>query len=310
MNIAIIDCGTNTFNMLIAELEKGSAQVLYSDKIPVKLGEGGIENKIIAPSAFQRGINALGEFVKTAHSYSVENFYCYGTSAIRNASNGEEFIVKAKEIYNLEIIKIDGDREAELIYKGVSLGIELGKKNSLIMDIGGGSTEFIIANSNEIFWKQSFEIGASRLLEIFSPSDPIKPSQVIEIFNHLKVTLAPLVKSLQEFQVIELIGSSGSFDTLAEVICKRKKLEIDLNKNTQFVFDMEDFKNEYAFLLHSTYSERLNTPGIIPIRAEMIVIASIIVNFVVETFLIQKMRLSTYSLKEGVLNELISKNNL
>jgi exopolyphosphatase/guanosine-5'-triphosphate,3'-diphosphate pyrophosphatase len=87
MRVAIIDCGTNTFNLLIAELNKNSFDILYSHKTPVKLGEGGIEKKIITPAAFQRGLDALAEYKKIYQEFECAKTYCFATSAIRNANN-------------------------------------------------------------------------------------------------------------------------------------------------------------------------------------------------------------------------------
>jgi len=304
MRIAIIDCGTNTFNLLIAQLNQNSFDILYSHKTPVKLGEGGIEKKIITPAAFQRGFEALEEFKQIYQEFNCLKTYCYATSAIRNASNGVEFANEVKEKLNIEISIIDGNREAELIYKGVKLGVALNNSKSLIMDIGGGSTEFIIANNSQIFWKRSFEIGAARLLEIFNPSNPIESIELLNIINHLKIELNPLYNAINEFGVEELIGSSGSFDTFAEVISIRKNKVLDFSKITEYTFDIDEFKEEYDTILSSNLSQRLKTPGIRPIRAEMIVVAAILINFILETLTIKKMRLSTYSLKEGVLCEL------
>jgi exopolyphosphatase / guanosine-5'-triphosphate,3'-diphosphate pyrophosphatase len=305
MRIAIIDCGTNTFNLLIAQLKDQSFNIIYSHKTPVKLGEGGIEKKIITSQAFERGIEALVEFKKIYQEYECEKVLCYATSAIRNAVNGVDFANEVKTKLNIDITIVDGNREAELIYKGVKLGVALNDSKSLIMDIGGGSTEFIIANKNQIFWKQSFEVGAARLLEIFKPSNPIESLELFNIINHLKVELNPLYQAINEFEVAELIGSSGSFDTFAEVISIKKNQTIDFSKITEYTFDIEAFKSEYDFILASNLNQRLKTPGIIPIRAEMIVVAAILINFILETIKINNMRLSTFSLKEGVLSELL-----
>ena len=305
MRVAIIDCGTNTFNLLIADLNPGSFDILFTLKTPVKLGEGGIEKKIITASAFQRGIDALEEYSKISQQFESLKTYCFATSAIRNASNGTDFANKVKELLNIDILIIDGNREAELIYKGVKLGVALNESKSLIMDIGGGSTEFIIANKNQIFWKRSFEIGAAGLLEMFKPSNPIESPELLSIINHLKIELNPLYHAINEFGIDELIGSSGSFDTFAELISIRKNLVLDFSKITEYTFDITEFKTEYDFILGSSISQRLKTPGIIPIRAEMIVVAAILINFILETVSIKKMRLSTYSLKEGVLSELL-----
>ena len=154
--IAVIDCGTNTFNLLVAEVTRESWSVLFHNKVAVKLGEGGFDDGVIQRHRFARGLDAL-----LVHKSAIDNLQCdytfaFATSALREASNGKAFIDRAKELFGIEIELISGDREAELICHGVRKSMNLGTNPVCIMDIGGGSTEFIIANSDTIFWKKSY----------------------------------------------------------------------------------------------------------------------------------------------------------
>ena len=145
--IGVIDLGTNTFNLVIAEIQHDNYRVIHKKKISVKLGEGGISKDFIAPIPFQRGLDALRIYKGILRSMSVDCFYAVATSAIRSAHNGSEFVEKVKSELQININVIDGDTEADLIYRGVRQAIDLGEKPKLIIDIGGGSTEFIIAVS-------------------------------------------------------------------------------------------------------------------------------------------------------------------
>jgi exopolyphosphatase/guanosine-5'-triphosphate,3'-diphosphate pyrophosphatase len=174
---------------------------------------------------------------------------------------------------------------------------------SLIIDIGGGSTEFIIANDTQIFWKHSFLLGAARLLEIINPSDPITSVEIDTLLNYLKSELQPLFDAIKKYPVVELIGSSGSFDSLADIIAARYYSPTLLEGKTEFTYHLEDIKAIHHSILKSTKAERLQMKGLIEMRVDMIVISSILVDFIIQSFTIQKMRLSTYSLKEGVLSE-------
>lgn len=304
MRVAIIDLGTNTFNLVIAEVSN-TINFIFNTKEAVKLGEGGIENNWITESATERAVKTLVLFKKHCEQHHVTNLVAFGTSAIRNAKNQAEFLKHIEVSTGLTIQVIDGMREAELIYKGVSLGVDLNKAPSLIMDIGGGSTEFIIANAHEIFWKKSYELGAARLLERFHPSNPISETEIHEIENYISQVLKDVKLKCDELKVSELIGSSGSFDTFAEVIQFRINQPIDLNKQTEYRFNLKEFERTYRFLCSSTFEERLNTQGIIPIRAEMIVVSGILTQYILTSCNIESMRLSTFALKEGVLAEMI-----
>ena len=307
MIIAVIDLGTNTFNLLVAEVNPDKSYThLYQTKISVKLGEGGIDKGIITPAAFQRGIDALKVYKKIIQKYNVERVFAFATSAIRSAANGTEFTNKVKEETGFEIEIISGDREAELIYYGVKRAVNMSNELSLIIDIGGGSTEFIIANKYEIIWKQSFLLGASRLLEKFKPSDPFTDNDFEQIRNYLNTQLQPLFEAVKRYPVTELIGSSGSFDSLADMISYRFYTPELLKGKTEYTFNMNDWETIYESIIKSNKAERTQMKGLIEMRIDMIVIASVIIHFIISSFNIHKMRLSTYSLKEGTLSEIMN----
>ncbi|MES1225606.1 MAG: phosphatase, partial [Bacteroidota bacterium] len=295
-----------TLNLAVAKIESSHKfSILFNDKISVKLGEGGINTNRILPVPFQRGLDAVKKHLETCSNLHVEKTYAFATSAIRSSANGADFVEEIKEQFGLDIQVIDGEREAELIYEGVRLGVSMHAENSLIMDIGGGSTEFIIATSEQVHWKQSFNLGAARLLEKFNPSDPIKNEEIAAIENYFDIELLPLEQALKKFKVAELIGSSGSFDTFAEIITHKYYSPIDLNLHSSYDFVMKDFYSIHGQLLNSTKEQRLTTPGIIEMRVDMIVISAVFTNYILKKFKLEKMRLSTYALKEGVIAQLM-----
>jgi exopolyphosphatase/guanosine-5'-triphosphate,3'-diphosphate pyrophosphatase len=305
MRIAIIDLGTNTFNLLIADLfPSKSFHIVYNNKIPVKLGKDGINDHRILPDAMDRGIRALNEYKKVIDQHRVNKIFAFGTSAIREAKNGSEFLIRAKKT-GIEIAVISGDVEAELIFKGVQLALKIGDKPALLMDIGGGSTEFVIANSNRIFWKQSFLLGVTRILEKFSLSDPITTLEIAQLDEYLRQQLKPLIAAAKEFPVSELIGSSGSFDSFAEIITYRFHTADVLKSRTEFVFDLKEVEIIFDELVRSDRIRRLNLKGLIEMRVDMIVISVLLARFVLRELGLSGMRLSTYALKEGVLSELL-----
>ena len=231
----------------------------------------------------------------------------FATSAIRSANNGSAFVKEASEKTGIDITVISGEKEAELIYFGVRQCISLEVQPVLIMDIGGGSTEFIIANGNKIFWKHSFNIGAARLLEMFKPSDPILPGEIKKLESFLTKELSILIEAVEKFNPDQLIGSSGSFDSLAEIVAHKFYSPDILDNKTEFTFNLDDCAIVYESILKSTNAERLQMKGLVAMRVDMIVISSILVHFIIASLDIQKMRLSTYSLKEGVLYGVMNK---
>src|SRR5690606_25697024 len=119
--------------------------------------------------------------------------------------------------FDLKVNVINGDHEAQLIYEGIKLSGSLNGTTALMMDIGGGSVEFIIGNEKEAFWKRSFEIGGQRLLDLFPYHDPILPEEVDQLNTFLSKQLAPLVEAIEHFKPAQLVGASGTFDTLTDM---------------------------------------------------------------------------------------------
>ncbi|MFN4122891.1 MAG: hypothetical protein ACK4GL_06260 [Flavobacteriales bacterium] len=308
MRLAIIDIGTNTFKMMIVDvISSDETKLIYKEKIPVKLGEGGINNDIISHSPFMRGLKALKSLKEKLDRHQVNKVMAFATSAIRSATNGRDFVQKAKAETGIDIEVISGNREAELIYYGVQKALDIGDERSLIMDIGGGSTEFIIADKEKIYWKHSFDLGAARLLEEINPSDPITKAEVKRLKAYLDQQLDLLWSAVELFPVKTMIGSSGSFDSLAEMIYYKFNTEENPMVKTEYHFDINHFELIYRMILESTIEKRFKMKGLAAMRVEMIVVAVIMIRFVFKKLSLKNMRLSTYSLKEGVMYEYLRK---
>lgn len=302
MKIAVIDLGTNTFNLLIVETDSvGGYKKLSSNRIPVKLGEGTINKGFIAEVPFSRGIAALKEYAKIIADQHIETVVALATSAIRTAKNGLDFVEKAKSEAGIHVEIIDGNREAELIYLGNRKAVQMSDKLSLIMDIGGGSTEFIIGNKDEIIWKQSFMQGAARLLEFVKPSNPITDEEIKKLYTYFDEQLIPLQAACKNNIPFELIGSSGAFDSIVDMMAGEFKTEALSDKKTEYSIDLEKYFPLSKTIISSTYEERLKIKGLIEMRVDMIVISSLFVNYILKKFNLKQLRVSTYSLKEGVI---------
>lgn len=302
MKIALIDCGTNTFHLLIADVNtNGNVQFLVKEQVPVMLGEGGITKREISDSAFQRGINCLKNFNNIIQKANPDKIIAYGTAALRNATNSQQFIAEVKNETSIELNVITGIREAELIYAGVKKAVTLAGKE-VIMDIGGGSTELIVADENSIHWMKSYPAGASLLREKFKPSDPI---QLVEIESMEKWFEEIFGSFIDEWRgkISVLNGSAGSFETLAALTAFQQGLNPPATNEISGEIKPEALQSVYTVLLHSTREQRLQMKGLPDFRVDMIVPASILLNFIIRTMEIKKIRWSAYSLKEGMLFE-------
>lgn len=302
--VAIIDMGTNTFHLLMADLAPPAFTITYREKVPVKIGVGGINRGIITPEATERAVTTMRAFKKTITEAGITTVHAFGTSALRNAQNGNEVIFRIESETGIHTQLISGQQEAEFIYRGTRAAIDLGQDPCLILDIGGGSVEFIIGNQDKIFWCQSFEIGGQRLLERFQKHDPITSEEVDTLFQYFEVELEPLMVALKQHHPKTLIGSSGTFDTLSDIYCFRH--DIALQETPETPFSRKAFDEIYEELLVKDRTARMQIPGMIEMRVDMIVVACCLINYILERHPFNEVRVSSYSLKEGVLASLLS----
>ena len=303
--VAIIDLGTNTFHLLVAEWDGGRYRIIRRERSAVKIGMGGISRGVITDEGIDRAVEALKTFKSAIEEESIKSVFAFGTSAFRNARNGAAVAALIQQQTSIKVNIISGDDEADYIYKGIREAIPLGEQTSLIVDIGGGSVECIIGNGHQIFWKRSFEIGGQRLLERFHQHDPIPPEEVKKLNIYLSDALQPLIEQIRKFKPCVLIGSSGTFDTLSDIHCIRYNLPQQPDApETPLTF--QSFYETFDLLLVKNRAERLLIPGMIEMRVDMIVVACCLIQFLLEHHSFGTIRVSSYSLKEGVLGSLRS----
>lgn len=298
--VGVMDLGTNTFHLLIAEIRESGFTILYRDRRPVKIGKGGINRGVITGEAIDRAVACMQSFrVKLAEMH-VTRFRALGTSALRSAENGQAVLEDIRRKSGIKVEVISGQQEAEYIYYGVRTAAPLGEMPSLIVDIGGGSVEFIIGNSRTIFWKISLDIGAQRMLELFHRHDPMTPVELHALDQHYQHALAPVVEAMKRWNPETLVGSSGTFDTLSEIYCVANGIPY-VATQAETPLTVEAFQQIHHQLITKDRAGRMQIPGMIEMRVDMIVVASCLIQHLIQAFHFHNMRVSSYSLKEGVL---------
>lgn len=299
MRSAIIDLGTNTFNLLVVDQSAGEGlQVVYSTELPVFLGKGGIEKGILADDAIERGLNALKALKLEAESHGAKTIRGFGTSALRNASNAPEFVQRAQQEHGITITVIPGEQEADLILAGVRQAVRFTGKPALVMDIGGGSIEFILATEKALMWKHSFELGATRLRERIPISDPITVDEEARIAAHLDDRLEPLYAIIERHEPHCLIGSAGSFDSIAAMIAAERGTSISPDTRSMDYSAME-FDALRDRLMRMDRDQRLQQPGLPEYRVDTLPYALIAIERVLTAGAIRDLCWSRYALKEG-----------
>lgn len=296
---AVIDLGTNTFHLLIVEKADGRIpfREIHRERRFVKLAEEGIGTIGAAP--FARALQTLIDYRKILDQYDITEFRACGTAALRTATNGPEFIRQAAERANIPIQLIDGDTEARLIQQGVAMTLPTATTGRyLIMDIGGGSVEFIICEAGNVRWAQSFPIGAAVLYRDFHYSDPITPTEITRLNEFLTTTLQPFFTILEQYPTHYLIGASGTFDVLGENLVNMQATDLYVD------LPLEQFAPLFNKLLFTTQAERHAMQNIPDSRADMIVVALILIDFVIKKTQLRRLAVSAFALKEGVLAQL------
>jgi exopolyphosphatase/guanosine-5'-triphosphate,3'-diphosphate pyrophosphatase len=299
MKVAILDLGTNIFNLLLSEISGKTCKILKVVKIPSFIGAGGFSTGKLSEEAMSKSIDALEKIREIIDQEGDVGFIkVFATSAFRDTVNGSEFANNIRDNFGFEVEIISGDREAELIYKGIRESFFILDENVLMCDIGGGSNELIIADKEKILWKRSFNLGILRLKEQFKPSDPIKEEEVKMVNLYLEQELKPLFEACKRYLPKLMIGSSGSFDTLRELLYREN------NTNPVRELDMTELGVLHQKLLVSNREERLRMPGMSPVRVDYMVLGSIFIQLVIEKCRISKLYQSSYSLKEGFMAEM------
>lgn len=295
MRRAVIDLGTNTFNLLIAEIEHGNLNMIHSDKTAVLLGMGGINRGRIADDAMERAKDALKLFKAKCEYHNVKLINAIGTSALRGASNSAELVDFALNEIGVEIEIITGLKEAEYIYRGVKWGYDF-QDPTIVMDIGGGSTEFIYADTSGVKKVTSLDIGVSRIYQTLNQPDEFTEDSIKQIVQFLDDGKCDFFSDVSS-EI--LMGSSGSFETIYEMIYRKSFPEHD----GAIEIPLVDVLSTLEWIITSTLKERLENDWIVQIRKKMLPIAAVKILWVINHFNIKRIIISPFSLKEGVLNE-------
>jgi exopolyphosphatase/guanosine-5'-triphosphate,3'-diphosphate pyrophosphatase len=293
---AVIDVGTNTFHLLIVDGDAGDFNEILRKRVFVKLAEDGIEK--LGDRAMKRGLETLINFRKLIDQNEVSSWRVTGTAALRTASNGSRFMRQVRVQTGFEIELIDGRKEAQYICEGVKQVWTYITEPSLIMDIGGGSVEFIIATDDKVLWLESFPIGIAILYRKFHQSDPISSDEIAQLEQFVQEVLQPLQVKLQEFIPVRLVGASGTFDVLSNMAGGLEHL-LYHEVSTELLTTLLDK------IVGMSRDERIQTRGIPMDRVDMIVVAVLLIQQILRMYTIDSVGFSSYALKEGLLAELL-----
>jgi exopolyphosphatase/guanosine-5'-triphosphate,3'-diphosphate pyrophosphatase len=313
--LGAIDIGTNSIHMVIVEIDPQLAtfSIIAKEKNTVRLGERDRKTGKLTPEAISRALEALQRCQALAVSFEAKHIFAVATSAVREAPNGTAFLKQVYDELGLQVNLISGQEEARRIYLGVLSGMEFDEHPHVIIDIGGGSTELILADRQEERFLSSTKVGAVRLTREFITEDPISEKELTYLRAYVRGMLERPVEnirnSLAENEQAKMIGTSGTIETLA-VIIARETLEEEPNPLMGYEVSREALEELTERLAKMSYEERLNVKGLSEKRAEIIVPGAIVLVEAMKMLDIEAIALCERALREGIIVDWMLKQGL
>lgn len=312
MKISVIDIGTNSIHALIAELgSQGVFRVLLKDKEMIRLGDDTLLSHQLSPEAIDVAVKAVSRFVEIGLRRGVEHFVASATSAVREASNGGELIDQIYKSTGIKVQVITGGEEARLIDLAVMNSVDLDpKKNSVIVDIGGGSTEIILKEGFKTVGRQSIKMGSNRLRQMVPLSDPPKKSELQTLNEFLQKALIQLIQLPVNLDLPVMLGTSGTMNAVARILTHKHGLQFKSQKKVAEQFSLKQIKDFYKELCGYSLKEKQSLKGLDEKRVDMIVQGFAYVIHLMEYFDAEFMSASEQALREGMIYDYMQKHQM
>lgn len=307
--ITAIDLGTNSFHAVIVDIyPDGSFYTVDKLKEMVLLAEKGVAEGL-SEAAMERGLNALRKIKTLSDHQKSELILAYATSAIREAKNGGIFIQRVIDEIGIKINAIPGRLEAELIGLAVQYGIQMPEEDeepALVMDIGGGSVEFIIADKHKFYFLTSKKMGVARMHALHVDHDPISSDEIETLWNVYHDKLTDLAQAFAMHRSTLMVGSSGTMENIALMIAYKNNRTPNLSLN-ELEFSSDEFSEFYNNTIGLNRKTRSKLKGIDEKRIELLPAGLVLVNYMLSTFGIKQVKISSQALREGIILRYIRK---
>jgi exopolyphosphatase/guanosine-5'-triphosphate,3'-diphosphate pyrophosphatase len=295
--LASIDMGTNTFRLLVAEVEKQSLIEICSVKKTIRLGEGFLQDKVLRAVAIERAVEALSHFRDVLKEHRVDDLVVVGTSVIREAKNQGEFIKEIKERTDFDVEVISGEQEALYTFLGVNFVIQNQNDPMLVIDIGGGSTEFIGAEGETPTFLMSTKLGVVHLTEKYLRSDPPTAEELKQLRSEIAQIIRPIVYDFPS--KCRFVGTAGTVTSLAAI--DQRLMEYDPEKINRYSLSRASVERIFKEITSMTLEQRRDVPGLEKGREDLLVSGTLILLTVMDLLGYDPVYVSDYGLREGIL---------
>ena len=300
---AVIDVGTNSVKLLVARVGGRSVEPLFEQSEQTRLGRGFYETQRLQPDAVAATARAVAEFAAMARQRRADPIRVIATSAARDARNPAELVDAIRRSSGLTLDIISGEQEADYVFQGVASDPRLAALSVLILDVGGGSTEFIVGEAGRATFRRSFPLGTVRLLETLPPNDPPRADDWehcrawLQDFldRQISPAVAPVLRA--RGQPLQVVGTGGTTTLLARMHHETNDFDRDLIEATRFGREQIRARREHLWSL--PLAERKRIAGLPPNRADVILFGVAIYEAILEKFSFTELRVSTRGLRFG-----------
>lgn len=301
LRIAAIDIGSNSMHMVIVEVtDQLTFRTLAAEKELTRLGAAALVRHRLTRQAMEHTTQVLSRYQRIARGMECDVVLAYATSAVRECVNGGDFVEQLKRDIGLHIQVISSQEEARLVYLAVRQAVDLGEQPVFIVDIGGGSVEFIVGTADRPLLLQSRKLGASRLTQQFITSDPISRADLSAVTEHIHTILKPLIAQVRALGAKRIIGTSGTMENLV-AMCLAQYGEETKRHRLLTQMTREDFSAVYKQLRRLPVADRRGIAGLDPGRADQIVAGAALVNYLFEELDVQEIEVSDRAMREGMI---------
>jgi exopolyphosphatase/guanosine-5'-triphosphate,3'-diphosphate pyrophosphatase len=306
--LGILDIGTNSIHMVLAEVEPDfSYKILDRFKDMTRLGDGAFTTHRLTEAAMTRALEVIRKFTALARIKGYERIEAVATSAVREATNGGEFIEAVGRETGLRVRVVTGQEEARLIYLGVRHSMDLSDRNTLIVDVGGGSVELILGNGKRMLRGQSLKLGAIRLKDLYLKHDPPTQAMLRKMQKAVDAELKAALEELKTDEFDRIVATSGMAGNLTEVVHLRRtgRPIPQLNLATASLKEIEAVED---LLTHASFKARLAIPGLDARRADTLLPATTVLRVLLERTGHRDVTISDKAIREGLIYDFIERH--
>ncbi len=306
--LAIIDIGTNSIHMVLAEVEPDfSYKILDRFKDMTRLGDGVFKTGRLSETAMVRGLDVIRSLTTLARNKGYERIEAVATSAVREAKNGGEFLEAVMRHTDLTVRVVTGKEEARLIYLGVRHSMDLADRPTMVVDISGGSVELIVGNRQTMAHGQSLKLGAIRLKDLYLKQDPPSKAMLHEMRKAIESQLKSALHRVKSKRLDRLVATSGMAGNLTEIIYLHRtgRPVPQLNLAAVTLKEIQSIEKQLA---HASFKARLAIPGLDPKRADTLLPAAMVLRSLMEQTGRHELTISDKAIREGLIYDFIERH--